>query len=126
MPVGPRGFNIITNPTHFEHAPDTNFFFKKTDSEVEVYTNFTTGVDAQSRPYQTGTSGSFGIKKEGSGTVLVQVTPNPVTGLWYTIATLGTDPDEFSSKSNYPFVRIQVNSGASGVSVSLWRQYTTY
>lgn len=127
MPVGPRGFSIITNPTHFEHGSDTTFFFKKTQPELKVFNSFSnsTGSTVYSEPIRVAPAEGLSAYTSGTGTVTVEASVDPGTGVWATIDTL-TDSDIFATNTDYAWIRIGVANAASNMDVWVYRKYKPY
>lgn len=119
-------FNPVTAPDRFHTTNAERLNRKDTRPEIQVFDNISPGTTTNSDVYPVGACVGFSVHKKGTGNVLVQVSPEPQAGTWFTVDTMSSNPDSYDTVSPHSFVRIQCPSGASGVSVWLYRKYAAY
>lgn len=124
MPTMSTRGSMEGNPAYF--PPNFNSLAAKCKTEIEMY-HGTAGTDVYSEPIFVGNTTGFSIYVNGTGTVTLEVSPNPGENMWCTIGTDGTFTvnNAGSAKSflgPYGWARVKITSGGA-VEVWMYKKY---
>lgn len=107
-----------------ENRPAKKFQVRKTDPEVQAVTGYTGAAAYVTRPYCIRPCNGFSVITNGATTCAVQVSSDPVSGVWRTIDTL-TDLDSYATSDTYDWIRFSLTN-STAASVWLNRSYPSY
>lgn len=111
------------DPTRFNN--DVYTFVKDTRSELELFSaqSNSTGATVYTEPKRVAPAEGFSIYASGTGTTLIETSVDAIS--WVSLSLI-TNSNYYSSTAPLPWVRVGLQTGATSMTVWMFRKYHIY